>query len=69
MKETLEISKIELQKIDPADWKITKLSDFYLPRLLKKANEIGLQGKKIKEIIKCEDNHNNMVYLDFICDK
>ena len=66
----LEMSQLELVALDPEDFKWTRLSDFYLTRLLKKANELGLEGKRIKEIIGIEEQFGTFArHIDFICEK
>lgn len=65
----LIISDLELLHLDERDFKWTRLSDNYLVRLLQMANDLGLQGKKIKEIIGIqEDFANHQRYIDFICE-
>lgn len=67
----LELSKLDLVnlKIDP-DWNVNKISDEYLLKLLKYANDLGLNGKKIKEVVGIQENFSTgNKYIDFICDK
>lgn len=65
----LEISRIEIAKLDPRDFIFTTLSDFYITRLMHLANDLGLKGKKIKEVVGVEDLQNGSRYIDFFCDK
>ena len=66
----LEISSIELTSLDREDWKYCVLGDFYLTRTIKFANELGLRGKKIKEIIGMQENFaTEQRYIDFVCEK
>jgi len=62
----LEISQNEIIEGD-SDWQVRQLSDCYLLKLIKFANELGLNGKKIKKIVKVTPTFMNAVYIDFIC--
>lgn len=63
----LEFSNVELSERD-MDWEVRPLKDFYLIKLLNFANEIGLKGKKIKEIVRITPvDFSNRIYIDFIC--
>lgn len=65
----LEITQLELTQLKKEDYVWRKLSDFYLVRLLKKANELGLEGKKIKEVIGIQENFaTGNKYIEFICE-
>lgn len=64
----LEISKNEIMEGD-TDYQIHRLSDLYLTKIIMKANEIGLQGKKIKEIVKIEPTFIESLYIDFVCEQ
>lgn len=70
MNERLEISDLELACLDNDDYRVQKrISDWYFLRLLRKANEFGLKGKKIKEIYSIEENFaDNRIYIDFVCE-
>lgn len=50
-KMTLHVSGLDLMKLEQNDYKWTTLGDFYLTRIIFAANEAGLKGKKIKEIV------------------
>jgi hypothetical protein len=63
-----EISHIDAVNLDPHDFKITKLGDWYLMRLFKWANELGLKGKKIKTIYSIREQFSDRIYVDFECD-
>jgi len=64
----MEISQQEILELDKEDWRVTFLSEFYITRLMRKANELGLAGKKIKQVVRAESLFNNAMYIDFICD-
>jgi len=64
----LEISKLEKRNLDEAGMKAISLPESYVVRIFQKANELGLDGKKIKEVISITDPVNGAQYLDFICD-
>jgi hypothetical protein len=63
----LEISQQEIIEGD-FDWQTSQLKDFYLLRLIHFANELGLKGKKIKEVIKVKPNFMEALYIDFVCE-
>lgn len=63
----LEISGLELMQLDPEDFKWCQLSNFYLTRLLRMANNLGLEGKKIKDVVGIQENFaTNNRFIDFI---
>lgn len=62
----LEISGNEIFKSD-YDYEVHSLSDFYLTKIFQKANELGLAGKRIKEIVKIKDILTDTIYIDFVC--
>lgn len=68
MNERLEISNHELVRLDNDDYRVQKCNtDWYFLQLLKKANELGLKGKKIKGIYSIEENFvDNRIYIDFV---
>lgn len=63
----LIFSKKELVQLSRENVKWTKLGDFYITKLIKKANELGLQGHEIHEIVGI-DNIDGMECknIDFI---
>lgn len=68
--ERFEISHIEIATLDPSEFKIMRgMKEWYLLRLIRRANDLGLEGKKIKEICSIQENFANMqMYIDFICE-
>lgn len=67
--ERLEISQIEIASLDPRDYEVSNLGDFYLTRIIKKANELGLSGKKIKEIVRIDETFGlGKMYVDLVCE-
>ena len=61
----LEISQVDIVDGD-YDWQVHQLSDFYLNKIIHFANKIGLEGKKIKKIVKVEPTFMSGLYIDFI---
>lgn len=62
----LEFSGAE---IDMEDWAISKYPSGVLTKMMIKANELGLEGKKIK-VIEVKENFATMQkYVEFILDK
>jgi hypothetical protein len=71
VKERLEIANTDLRAYehDP-DWNVNIVSDWYLIKLLKFANEAGLKGRKIKKVIGIQENFaTQRKYIDFICEE
>lgn len=70
MKERLEISKKELRELGDKDYELVRnLSQPYIFKLIRLANELGLEGKKIKEIVGIQENFSaGNYYIDFICE-
>ena len=67
--ERLEISQQRLMDLSPDDWKWCNLTQHYLMKLLKAANDAGLRGRRIKEIRGYEMiDHTNIRYVDFVCE-
>ena len=64
----LEISKNEIIEGD-YDWEVHRLKDVVLLKYLQFANELGLQGKKIKEIVRVKPTFYEGLYIDFICEE
>ena len=65
----LEISQQDMQVLDPTVWKIThNLKEEYIFKLIIEANKLGLEGKKINEIVACEDIESLSLFIDFICE-
>lgn len=65
----LEISRIEIDQLDPSDWKWTKFSTQYFVRLIKHANECGLKGRRITEVRGYEMlGRDDIRYIDFLCE-
>lgn len=66
----LEITNLELAELDKNDFKWAKLNQFYLVNIIKKANELGLKGRKIKEVVGVTaPDDTNSKYIDFICEE
>lgn len=64
--ERFAISNVEMASLDTEDFKIAKMKDWYITRLLKFANELGLQGKKITDVYRIDEQFSNMqTYIDF----
>lgn len=69
MKRRLVISQLELLHLDREYWKWATLPDFYLVRILREANRLGLQRYEIKEVIGLEEQIPTFQrYIDFICE-
>ena len=66
LKERLEISGVD--ELFSEDFGIEKVKDPYMLKLLKFANEAGLKGKKIKEVLKISAVNKTAIYYDFICE-
>lgn len=70
MTERFEVSGIEMAQLDPEDFKITRQKNWWFVRMLRFANDLGLKGKKIKEVVRIDETFSNQqTYFDFICDK
>lgn len=61
----LAISRNEIIKSD-VDWKVRQLKDTVLLNYIKFANDLGLHGKKIKEVVVVEPVFTNALYIDFV---
>lgn len=58
-----------MASLDPEDFKITRMKEWYLMRLIRFANELGIQGKKIKTIYRIDEQFaNHQTYIDFECE-
>ena len=65
----LAISKIDLVSLDPDDFKWASLNPSYLTQLLRHANLLGLEGRKITEIIGVQEQfETGQRYIDFVCE-
>ena len=64
----LEITQLETLELTSLEYRLTELPDFYLTKLMMKANELGLGGRKIKDIVAVEDPKTGGRYIDFLCD-
>ena len=66
----LAISNLEVLKLDPEDYRvITRTTDFYLLRIIREANKLGLAGKEIKDIVTIEEKFStNVMFIDFTCE-
>lgn len=64
----LEFSGVEIAQGD-GDYNIRDYPEGYITRLMNKANELGLMGKKIKTIEVRENFATNNKYIDFILEK
>ncbi len=61
----LEFSGVELLENEP-DWAIRKYPEGLLFKLMKKANELGLEGKTI-DVVEVQENFaTGAKYIDFI---
>ena len=64
----LAITEIELESLDPEDFKWVRLNPSYLTKLIHRANLLGLKGRKITEIIGVQENFaTGQRYIDFVC--
>lgn len=66
LKERLEISGVD--EMFAEDFGIEKVRDPYMLKLLKFANEAGLKGRRIKEVVKIIAVNKTAIYYDFICE-
>lgn len=66
MAERFAVSSIEMCQLDPEDFKITRQSNWWIIRMLRFANDLGLQGKKIKDVFRIDETFaNQQTYYDF----
>lgn len=63
----LEITHLEISHLDKSQYRISKLSDSYLIKLLETANSLGLHGKRIAQVYSIEDINTNTKVIDFRC--
>lgn len=68
--EALEMSDIKLLELDPFDWIWKDVTEQYALKIIHKANELGLSGKKIKQIVRIDERYlpNGRTYIDFVCE-
>jgi hypothetical protein len=64
--ERLEISGVD--EIFEEDYGIEKVKDPYMIKLLRFANEAGLKGRRIKEIVRIDQLSTRSRFYDFICE-
>jgi len=65
----LAISAIALEALDPQDFKWLTLSDSYLTKVIRHANLLGLEGRKITEILGVQEQFaTGQRYIDFRCE-
>lgn len=65
----LYISKLETTSLEADQWRVASLPEFYVTRLLRAANQMGLEGKKLGTIVSAEgpkDMHGSHFYVDFV---
>lgn len=62
----LEVSHLELIDNPLEDWAISNYPMSILTKFMLKANEIGLEGKKIKVVEVKENFSTHQKYIDFI---
>jgi len=65
--ERLEISGTD--EIFEEDFGIEKVKDPYMLKLLRFANEAGLKGRRIKEVVRIEATNKTAIYYDFVCEE
>ena len=65
----LAISNQELHDLDPRDFQWTKLNPSYLTKLIHRANLLGLEGRKIVEIVGVQEQFGTeQRWVDFRCE-
>lgn len=70
MKHRLEISQQELHELSGMEFKVTRLKDAYLIRLLRLANKVGLEGKRMTEVYGIEEDFaTGNLYIDFLTEQ
>lgn len=66
MIERFAVSGIEMCQLNPSDFKIARQSNWWIIRMLRFANDLGLQGKKIKDVFRIDETFaNQQTYFDF----
>ncbi len=64
----LEISGKDVIELPREDYEWRKINDWYMKKLIGFANDLGLKGKKIKEIIAIREKFSDKLYFDFVCE-
>ena len=65
----LAIGNLELSQLAPEDFRWMRLNPSYLTRLIYHANLLGLEGRKIMEMIEVKEQFSTgQQYIDFLCE-